>query len=90
MYKGLPVFLDCSEMPRFQKPRPMPYSLQGRDEDGLIQMENDGVLVRVLYASCTALIVSVAKKNSEKLCVCGDFRVTYTNVQICIRIQYHR
>ena len=77
-YNGPEVELAVSEMAKFHKARPVPYAYQPRVQSELLKMESDGVIERVSCAPFGAApIVSVNKKDSDKVRVCGDFSVTY-------------
>jgi hypothetical protein len=76
-YTGTPIHLDVTEMPWFHKSRPVPYAIQANVESALLEMESSGVLQRVISSECAAPIVSVAKRDGNRVRICGDFSVTY-------------
>jgi len=79
-YIGAPVVLNESKGAKFHKARAVPYALQSKVES----TQKDGVIERVTSAVSAAPIVVVGKKESEDVCVCGDFSVTcnaYANVE---------
>ena len=82
-YTGDPVVLNESKEAKFHKARPVPYALQSKVESALLKMEKDGVIEPVTSANSAAPIVVIGKKDSEDVCVCGDFSVTY-NASACV------
>ena len=69
--------LNASKGAKFHKARAFPYALQSKVESSLLKMEKDGVIQRVTSAVSAVPIVVVGKKESEDVCVSGDFSVTY-------------
>ena len=76
-YNGPPVNFSVHTKAKFCKTRPVLYALQPRVETARKKMEADGVIESTSIASSAAPIVPVAKKNSNEVCVCGDFSVTF-------------
>lgn len=50
-------------------------------------MEKDGVIECVIFVVSVVFIVVVGKKESEDVCVCGDFSVIY-NVFVNVEIYF--
>ena len=78
-YRGEAIELAVDKEPQFHKARPVPYAIRDSVEKELNKMVEEGVLKCVATASCAAPIVSVSKKSSDQLRVCGDFSVTYNS-----------
>ena len=57
----------------------MAYAQKPKVEKALTKMEEEGVIKRVNSPSCAAPIVVVNKRDSEVVCICGDFSVTYNS-----------
>ena len=78
-----PVVLNESKETKFHKARPVPYDLQKQVKSAILKMEKDGVMERVSSAVSASPIVTVSKNESDEVCVCGDFSVTYNAFAIC-------
>lgn len=76
-YKGDPVELKLKEnaIPKYFKPRPIPFSLKSKVEKELERLQNEEILVPVTSADWGTPIVPVLKKSGE-IRICGDFKVT--------------
>ena len=61
--------------PRFCRPRPVPYALQGAVERELDRLERNGVVERVSHSDWAAPIVPVPKPDGN-VRICGDYKVT--------------
>ena len=72
-YTGEHVVLNESKEAKFPKPRPVRYALQQKAENSLLKMNKNGVIERVSSAVSAAPIVTVGKKDSHEVRVCGDF-----------------
>lgn len=49
-------------------------------------MEKDGVIERVIIVVSVVFIVVVGKKDSDEVCVCGDFSVIYN---VCVNVEIY-
>ncbi|XP_064462350.1 uncharacterized protein K02A2.6-like [Ornithodoros turicata] len=58
------------------KARTVPFALREKVDDELRTMENDGILYRVQTSDWATPLVIVPKKESNKIRLCGDYRVT--------------
>ena len=76
-YTGEPVVLNESKGAKFHKARAVPYALQSKVENTLLKMEKGSLIECVTSAVSATSIVVVGKKESEDVCVCRDFSVTY-------------
>ena len=66
-------------MPRFKKPRPVPYALRGAIERDLERLENLGVIEKTPFSHWAAPIVAVPKPDGS-VRICGDYKVTVNPV----------
>ena len=71
--------LKNDAIPRFHKPRSVPFALKEAVGRELDEMEAAGVLERVTHSRWAAPIVPVPKKNGQ-IRICGDFKVTINPV----------
>ena len=62
-------------IPRFHRPRQVPFTLKGAVEQELAGLDEKGVLKKVSHSSWVAPIVPVPKKDG-KVRICGDYKVT--------------
>ncbi|CAB4033550.1 Hypothetical predicted protein, partial [Paramuricea clavata] len=79
-YTGDAVVLNESKGAKLHKAPPVPYAIQTRVESALLKLEKDGVIERISSAVSAAPIVTVGKKDGDKVRVCGDFSVTYRDM----------
>ena len=77
MLKGIEAEIELQQgvLPRFCKPRPIPFSLRSQVEQTLQQQVADGELVPVDQSDWATAIVVVTRKDG-KLRICADFKVT--------------
>ena len=66
-------------VPRFKKPRPVPYALRGTVERELERLENLGVIEKTKFSHWAAPIVTVPKPDGG-VRICGDYKVTINPV----------
>ncbi|XP_064465302.1 uncharacterized protein K02A2.6-like [Ornithodoros turicata] len=80
-YKGPAATIHVLEgsLPKFFKPRPLPFALKEGVTQELQRLQRDGVLVPVKSSEWAAPIVPVPKKDG-RVRVCGDFKVTVNPV----------
>lgn len=71
--------LDDNAVPKFNKARPVPYTLRPKVENELQKLESEGILSKVDWAECATPIVPVVKGNGS-VRICGDFKVTINPV----------
>ncbi|XP_029106250.1 uncharacterized protein K02A2.6-like [Scleropages formosus] len=62
-------------MPKFCKPRTVPYALRDNVEQELCKLEAEGVISPVSYSEWAAPIVCIPKKGNS-VRICGDYKVT--------------
>ena len=68
-----------SAVPKFHRPRPVPYALKPLVEQELDRLEKAGVLERVDHSEWAAPIVTVPKRDGQ-VRICGDYKVTVNPV----------
>lgn len=73
------LHLTPNALPRFHRPRSVPFALRDAVGRELDKMEEMGVLERVSHSKWAAPIVSVPKKDGH-IRICGDFKVTVNPV----------
>ena len=78
-YNGPPEQLKIKGTPKFHKARPVAYAQTPKVKKALTKMEDEGGIKRVNSAPCAAPIMVVNKIESEDVCICGDFSVTYNS-----------
>ena len=79
--KGIEAHLevDAQAVPRFFKPRSVPYAIKGAIEQDLERLEQMGVIGKVQYSDWAAPLVPVEKAD-RTLWICGDYKVTVNPV----------
>ncbi|XP_061152316.1 uncharacterized protein K02A2.6-like [Syngnathus typhle] len=65
---------------KFHKARPVPYALRPKVEAELQNLMDQGIVSKVDWSEWATPIVPVAKKSSDKVRICGDFKVTVNPV----------
>lgn len=75
--KGIEAKLQVTEnaVPKFCKPRNVPYALREAVERELAKLEAEGVISPTNYSDWAAPIVCVPKKD-DSVRICGDYKVT--------------
>ena len=75
--KNVKVKLSMKEgaVPKFYKPRPVPFALKDAIGQELDRLEKRGILEKVTFSDWAAPIVPVPKPNGT-LRLCGDYKVT--------------
>ena len=73
------LVVSPTAVPRFHRPRPVPYALKPLVEQELDRLERSGVLERVDHSSWAAPIVVVPKRDGQ-VRICGDYKVTVNPV----------
>ena len=69
------LHINRDAVPRFHRPRSVPFALRETVGQELDRMEKEGVLERVSHSQWAAPIVPVPKKDGH-VRICGDFKVT--------------
>ena len=73
------LIVTPNAVPRFHRPRQVPYALKSQVEQELNRLEREGVLKRVNHSQWAAPIVTVPKKDGT-VRICGDYKVTVNPV----------
>ena len=71
--------VDSSQRPRFNKARPVPYSLWAKVEAELTCLQDKGVIAPVRFSDWAAPIVPVVKQDGN-IRICGDYKLTINAV----------
>ncbi|XP_030586939.1 uncharacterized protein K02A2.6-like [Archocentrus centrarchus] len=74
------IILEDNAKPRFHKARPVPYAVRPKVEAELQHLEEQGILTKVEWSDWATPIVSVSKKASDSVRICGDFKVSVNPV----------
>lgn len=74
------IELKDNAKPRFHKARPFPYSLRPKVDAELQHLVDQGILSKVDWSEWATPIVPVGKKDTERIRICGDFKVTVNPV----------
>lgn len=69
------LHLKPGSVPKFFKPRTVPFAIKGRVEEEIQRLVNLGILVPVKYAKYATPIVPVLKEDG-KVKIAGDFSIT--------------
>ena len=79
--QGVQARLEVKEgaVPRFHKPRSVPYAIRGAIEQDLERLERTGVIEKVRYSDWAAPVVPVPKGDGG-IRLCGDYKVTVNPV----------
>jgi len=75
--------------PRFCRPRPAPYALQGAVERELDRLERNGVVERVSHSDWAAPIMPMPKPDGN-VRICGDCKVTVSSALDVNQYPLHR
>ena len=73
------LMLTPEAIPKFFKPRPVPYALRGAIEQELDRLEKLGVLQKISHSDWAAPLVPVPKADGS-IRLCGDYKVTVNPV----------
>ena len=75
--QGIEVKLTVREdaIPKFYKPRSVPYAIRGAIEKDLERLENLGVIEKINYSDWAASIFLVPKADGS-IHICSDYKVT--------------
>ena len=73
------LIVTPNAVPRFHRPRQVPYALKSQVEQELNRLEREGVLKRVNHSQWAAPIVTMPKKDGT-VRICGDYKVTVNPV----------
>ena len=77
--------LQPEAIPRFHKPRPMPYALRPKVEATLAQMVREGNIEKVECSDWATPVVPVMKPDGS-VRICGDYKVT---LNPCLQVPQH-
>ncbi|CAC5398698.1 unnamed protein product [Mytilus coruscus] len=82
--KGMQASLKLKEeaVPKFFKPRPIPYALRDKVADEIKRLEKQGILEKIKFSEWGAPIVPVMKPDGS-VRICGDYKVT---INSCLEI----
>eukprot|EP00731_Ephydatia_muelleri_P006003 Em0003g251a len=69
------LVLKAGVVPRFIRPRPIPFALKEAVEQEIRHLEEQGILRRITHSSWAAPIVVVPKKDG-RVRLCGDYKMT--------------
>ena len=73
------IAVSPAAVPKFHRPRPVPYALKPLVEQELDRLEKAGVLVQVDHSEWAAPIVTVPKRDGQ-VRICGNYKVTINPV----------
>ncbi|CAC5386274.1 unnamed protein product [Mytilus coruscus] len=82
--KGMQASLRLKEeaVPKFFKPRPIPYALRDKVANGIKRLEKQGILEKIKFSEWGAPIVPVMKPDGS-VRICGDYKVT---INSCLEV----
>ncbi|VDI07885.1 Hypothetical predicted protein [Mytilus galloprovincialis] len=82
--KGMQASLKLKEeaVPKFLKPRPIPYALRDKVADEIKRLEKQGILEKIKFSEWGAPIVPVMKPDGS-VRICGDYKVT---INSCLEV----
>ncbi|CAC5382898.1 unnamed protein product [Mytilus coruscus] len=69
-------------VPKFFKPRPIPYALRDKVADEIKRLEKQGILEKIKFSEWGAPIVPVMKPDGS-VRICGDYKVT---INSCLEV----
>ncbi|KAL6461145.1 hypothetical protein MHYP_G00311110 [Metynnis hypsauchen] len=80
-WKGPPakIHVDKEAVPRFFKPRPVPYAMKQKVEAELDRLVQENILQPVKFSEWAAPIVPVLKPDNS-VRICGDYKLTVNRV----------
>ena len=67
--------IESNAVPRFCKPRTVPYALRTKVEKELERLEKEGIIEPIKFSKWAAPIVPVLKRDGS-IRICGDYKVT--------------
>ena len=70
------IQIDPTVMPKFCKPRPLPFAIKDKVEDELKKLQEQGVIEPVKFSKWAAPIVPVLKHDRKSIRICGDYKLT--------------
>ena len=81
-FKGIKLKIDTTvpAQPRFHKHRNIAYTHLERVECELERLEKQGVIEQVKYSEWAAPIVPVVKSDQSSVRICGDYKITVSQV----------
>ena len=81
MYTGgkVDIQIDPKVMPKFCKPRPLPFTIKDKVEDEFKKLQEQDVIKLVKFSKRATPIVSVLKHDRKSIRICGDYRLTVNN-----------
>ena len=74
------IHVDPDARPRYCKARNVLYALKEKVEQELDRLTKEGIIEPVQFSDWAAPIVPVLKSDGKSLRICGDFKVTVTQV----------
>ena len=75
------IQVDPNVLPKFCKPRPVPYSLREGVEKALDKLVGEGTITPVTHSDWAAPIVPVVKTDGS-IRICGDYKLTVNNAAL--------
>ena len=69
------IHVKPQALPRYYRPRPVPYSLRQKVENELQRLQDQGVIEPVSFADWAAPVVPVLKQDNT-VRICGDYKLT--------------
>ncbi len=69
------IHIEQNAVPRFHKPRPIPFAMKEKVDADLDRLEKNGAIEKIPFADWAAPAVIVLKPSGE-VRVCGDYKVT--------------
>ena len=77
-HQGIKAWIELEDnaKPRFHKARPVSYAFHPKVAAELQHLVDQGILSKVDWSEWAAPIAPVGKKTTDKVRICGDFKVT--------------
>ena len=73
------LLIKPDAVPKFFKPRPVPFAMKDGIAKELARLEETGIIEKIDYSDWAAPIVPVPKPNGD-IRICGDYKVTINQV----------